>query len=108
MRKSILSFILISQSCITMAQNVGIGTNTPNTTAILDLVSSVKGFRLPQVSIDSLKDILSISSSAKAQDVQPYFPELMYQRYNREITKPVLALDYSGFGIIAIKAIQEQ
>lgn len=43
-----------------------------------------------------------------AQDVQPYFPELVYQRYDREITKPVLALDYSGMGVLAIKAIQEQ
>jgi hypothetical protein len=43
-----------------------------------------------------------------AQDVQPFFPELVYQRYDREITKPVLTMDYSGFGVIAIKAIQEQ
>jgi Chaperone of endosialidase len=43
-----------------------------------------------------------------AQDVQPYFPELVYQRYDREITKPVLTMDYSGLGVIAIKAIQEQ
>jgi Chaperone of endosialidase len=43
-----------------------------------------------------------------AQDVQPYFPELVYQRYDREITKPVLTMDYSGFGVVAIKAIQEQ
>jgi hypothetical protein len=43
-----------------------------------------------------------------AQDVQPYFPELVYQRYDREVSKPVLTMDYSGFGVIAIKAIQEQ
>jgi Chaperone of endosialidase len=43
-----------------------------------------------------------------AQDVQPFFPELVYQRYDREITKPVLTMDYSGLGVIAIKAIQEQ
>jgi hypothetical protein len=43
-----------------------------------------------------------------AQDVQPYFPELVYQRYDRELTKPVLTMDYSGFGVLAIKAIQEQ
>ena len=43
-----------------------------------------------------------------AQDVQPFFPELVYQRYDREITKPVLTMDYSGFGVIAIKGIQEQ
>ncbi|MFZ1528287.1 MAG: tail fiber domain-containing protein [Ferruginibacter sp.] len=43
-----------------------------------------------------------------AQDVQPYFPELVYQRYDREITKPLLTLDYSGMGVLAVKAIQEQ
>jgi Chaperone of endosialidase len=43
-----------------------------------------------------------------AQDIQPFFPELVYQRYDREITKPVLTMDYSGLGVIAIKAIQEQ
>lgn len=43
-----------------------------------------------------------------AQDIQPYFPELVYQRYDREATQPVLTMDYSGLGVIAIKAIQEQ
>ena len=43
-----------------------------------------------------------------AQDVQQYFPELVYQRYDREQTNPVLTMDYSGFGVLALKAIQEQ
>lgn len=43
-----------------------------------------------------------------AQDVQPYFPELVYQRYDREKDKPVLTMDYSGLGVLALKAIQEQ
>lgn len=43
-----------------------------------------------------------------AQDVQPYFPELVYQRYDREADKPLLMMDYSGLGVLAIKAIQEQ
>ncbi len=43
-----------------------------------------------------------------AQDVQPFFPELVYQRYDREIAKPVLTMDYSGMSMVAIKAIQEQ
>jgi Chaperone of endosialidase len=43
-----------------------------------------------------------------AQDIQPYFPELVYQRYDRETTKPFLTMDYSGLGVVAIKAIQEQ
>jgi hypothetical protein len=43
-----------------------------------------------------------------AQDVQPYFPELVYQRYDREKDKPLLMMDYSGLSVIALKAIQEQ
>jgi hypothetical protein len=43
-----------------------------------------------------------------AQDVLPYFPELVYQRYDRTIDKPLYTMDYSGFGVLAIKAIQEQ
>jgi Chaperone of endosialidase len=43
-----------------------------------------------------------------AQDVQPFFPELVYQGYDRELSKPLLTMDYSGLGVIAIKAIQEQ
>lgn len=43
-----------------------------------------------------------------AQDVLPYFPELVYQRKDRETKEPFLMMDYAGFGVIAIKAIQEQ
>jgi Chaperone of endosialidase len=43
-----------------------------------------------------------------AQDVLPYFPELVYQRKDRETNEPFLMMDYSSFGVIAIKAIQEQ
>lgn len=43
-----------------------------------------------------------------AQDVQAFFPELVYQRYDRDHTNPVLTMDYSGLGVIAIKALQEQ
>lgn len=43
-----------------------------------------------------------------AQDVQQFFPELVYQSYDREITKPLLTMDYSGLGVVALKAVQEQ
>jgi hypothetical protein len=43
-----------------------------------------------------------------AQDILPYFPELVYQRYDRETGKPFYMMSYAGFGVIAIKAIQEQ
>lgn len=54
------------------------------------------------------KDIDRRMLGLMAQDVQPLFPELVYQRYDREITQPVLTMDYSGFGVIAVKALQEQ
>jgi hypothetical protein len=43
-----------------------------------------------------------------AQDILPYFPELVYQSYDRETGKPFYMMGYDGFGVIAIKAIQEQ
>jgi hypothetical protein len=43
-----------------------------------------------------------------AQDLLTDFPELVYQRYDRTKDKPLYTVDYSGFGVIAIKAIQEQ
>lgn len=43
-----------------------------------------------------------------AQDVMPYFPELVYDSKDRETNEPYLMMDYSGFGVVAIKAIQEQ
>lgn len=44
-----------------------------------------------------------------AQEVQPVFPEAVYQHSGaNDGTDDFLTLDYSTFGIIAIKAIQEQ
>ncbi len=42
-----------------------------------------------------------------AQDVQPIFPELVHE-LNADNDETHFGLDYSGFGVIAIKAIQEQ
>lgn len=42
-----------------------------------------------------------------AQDVQQLFPELVHSTAN-ENQQDLLTLDYSGFGVLAIKAIQEQ
>ncbi len=42
-----------------------------------------------------------------AQEVQKLFPTLVHENVNKE-GEEVLTLDYSGFGVIAIKAIQEQ
>lgn len=72
---------------------------------VLESVLKLKGYSYNYLdSKDTDRRVLGFM----AQDVQPFFPELVYQRYDREITKPVLTMDYSGFGVIAIKAIQEQ
>jgi len=43
-----------------------------------------------------------------AQDVDELFPELVTKRKQREGTEEMLSLNYAGFGVLAIKAIQEQ
>jgi Chaperone of endosialidase len=43
-----------------------------------------------------------------AQDVEPFFPDLVFHKKNRETGEPFLMMTYQSFGVIAIKAIQEQ
>ena len=54
MKKLLLSVAIMAASFTTFAQ-VGIGTNTPHASAVLDLTSSDKGLLLPRVT--SLDDI---------------------------------------------------
>jgi hypothetical protein len=72
---------------------------------VLDMISQLPVYSYNY--IDS-KDDDRRMIGLMAQDVQQYFPELVYQRYDRELTNPVLTMDYSGFGVLALKAIQEQ
>ena len=51
----LLPVLLIVQFCA--AQNVGIGTNTPNANAALDISSSSKGLLLPRMDSVSRKNI---------------------------------------------------
>ncbi len=43
-----------------------------------------------------------------AQDVQEVFPELVAQSTDRKGNKGYLSINYGGFGVLAVKAIQEQ
>ena len=43
-----------------------------------------------------------------AQDVEPLFPQLVNDMEQRENKPSIKAINYSGFGVLAIKAIQEQ
>lgn len=49
MKKIFLFFIALLIISIVQAQNVGIGTNTPSTSALLDLTSGTKGFLPPRM-----------------------------------------------------------
>jgi hypothetical protein len=68
MKKSVqffcMLFIALALTVSSNAQNVGIGTNTPNTSAILDVKSTNKGILIPQVSLTSLTDIVTITTPA--------------------------------------------
>ncbi len=43
-----------------------------------------------------------------AQEVEQLFPELVANKQKRDGEGSMLALNYAGFGVLAIKAIQEQ
>jgi Chaperone of endosialidase len=43
-----------------------------------------------------------------AQDVEPYFPDLVFHKKDRVTGAPFMMMSYQSFGVIAIKAIQEQ
>ena len=43
-----------------------------------------------------------------AQDVQTLFPELVQEQMERNGTNTYLSLNYAGFGVLAVKAVQEQ
>ena len=48
------------------AQNVGIGTTTPNASALLDLTAINKGLLIPRVSLTSLTDAVTITAPANS------------------------------------------
>jgi trimeric autotransporter adhesin len=61
--KKYLSFLLAVLLADNInAQNVGIGTTTPNASAILDITASNKGLLIPRVSLLSTTDVITIPS----------------------------------------------
>ena len=68
--------------------------------SILDKVSQLKAYRYlyKDQELSAKKTI-----GFMAQDIQPFFPELVGQAEDG-----YFGLNYSGFGVVAIKAIQEQ
>lgn len=74
--------------------------NITEVESVLEKVNNLKAYRYLYKDQDlSSKKILGFM----AQDVQPLFPELVGQAEDG-----FYALNYAGFGVVAIKAIQEQ
>jgi hypothetical protein len=74
-------------------------------TPVLDKIKKLKAYNFRY--LDSKETDRKVNGFM-AQDLLPVFPELVYQRYDRELSKPLYTVDYSGFGVLAVKAIQEQ
>ena len=58
--KKILLLGIVFASLNTKAQNIGVGTATPNASAILDISATNKGLLIPQVSLTGVNDITTI------------------------------------------------
>ena len=50
----------------TMAQNVGIGTVTPNASAMLDITATNKGLLAPRVALTDNRDVVTVPAAANA------------------------------------------
>src|SRR3982751_5624011 len=64
MKKILLLSLIICNLSILKAQNIGIGTNTPDASALLDVKSSSKGLLIPRVALLNNTDIVTIVSPA--------------------------------------------
>ena len=61
--KKVLPFIIALLSAGNLfAQNIGIGTTTPNTSAMLDIIATNKGLLIPRVALADVNDIVTIAS----------------------------------------------
>ena len=67
MKKTLYTFLLTLTSIATFAQsgNVGIGTNNPNVSAILDISDAARGLLIPRVALDNTTDAVSIATPAQ-------------------------------------------
>ena len=67
MKKTLYTFLLTLTSIATFAQsgNVGIGTNNPNVSAILDISDAARGLLIPRITLASTTDAATITTPAQ-------------------------------------------
>ena len=64
MKKLLLTCLSVITLALSYAQNVGVGTNSPNASAVLDVSASNKGFLPPRVALNSTTDAATIATPA--------------------------------------------
>jgi hypothetical protein len=64
MKKLLLSLVLFCAGFSGFAQNVGVGTNTPNASAVLDVSATNRGLLPPRVALTGTTDAITIASPA--------------------------------------------
>jgi hypothetical protein len=64
MKKSILFLASLFLLTVSFAQVVGVGTSTPNSSAMLDVTATNKGFLPPRVNLLSITDVSTIANPA--------------------------------------------
>ncbi len=62
MKKNVITLLALFAFTIIKAQNVGIGTTTPNASARLDISATNKGLLIPRISLISTTDVTTITS----------------------------------------------
>ena len=62
MKKTFFSLLILVFACNVNAQNVGVGTTTPNASAMLDITAANKGLLIPRVALTDVNDIVTIPS----------------------------------------------
>jgi len=64
MKKIVLSLLLLMAVIFSYSQGVGIGTNTPDASAALDITASNKGLLMPRIALTGINDSATIVSPA--------------------------------------------
>src|SRR5262245_43486060 len=57
MKKIILLFVIAFNSVVLSAQNVGIGTTTPDTSSVLDITHPFKGLLIPRMTTTAISSV---------------------------------------------------
>jgi hypothetical protein len=98
--KTIYTLLFLSFSIINaLAQNIGIGTSTPNSSAILDISSTTNGFLYPRMTTQQRSSIVNPADGLHIYNTDMSAPEY----YNGQLKEWMCICEASPFGLKIIK-----